>query len=233
VSSRSTELEVMVWTAEATKDRVKNPQEFEELMKAVALSGPQCHLYIRSVGELALQIGGGSQSPTLFFMDRFSKLYGENKSLGEEFITTLCTWSPSKIDKCIYFKVALITTNLVSDKVVDNISKLIVKTDIDRLKGAEKKKEAVHADNLIKIAWEIGDSALERGGISQDDFDEIVGQTMVRLVLITCCKQNHGPENVIFKSTEEIKQVFIKDIKKNVAMSSWTCLMGGPPQMYL
>lgn len=105
VSSRSTELEVMVWTGEACGDKTQ-PSEFDELMKACAMSGPPCASYIRDVGELALQIGGGPASTNLFFLDRLGKLYGENKSLGQEFVQSLNAMSASKTEKMIWLKVA-------------------------------------------------------------------------------------------------------------------------------
>lgn len=67
VSSRSTENEVMVWVVEACKDHSKTTKtEFHELMQTVAKTGPVCAPYIGKVGELALQIGGGSHGSVLF-----------------------------------------------------------------------------------------------------------------------------------------------------------------------
>jgi len=68
VSSRSAEIEVMVWVVEACKDHAKTTKgEFHELMQTVAKTGPVCAPYIGKVGELALQIGGGSHGSVLFF----------------------------------------------------------------------------------------------------------------------------------------------------------------------
>ena len=87
VSSRSTELEVMVSMAQAfTEDESVTMKTVCEMTK---LNGPQCSPYIESVGELATQISGGAGAPTLHFLDRFQKNYGANKDLGEEFCVSL------------------------------------------------------------------------------------------------------------------------------------------------
>ena len=87
VSSRSTELEVMVSIAQVmTEDEETTLKQVCEMTR---LNGPHCSLYIESVGELATQISGGASAPTLHFLDRFQKSYGANKELGEEFCVAL------------------------------------------------------------------------------------------------------------------------------------------------
>lgn len=135
VTSRSTELEVMVSAMEAAREDQSGSEDFKNIMQSLALSGPACAHYITFVGELGLQIGGGQTSPVLFFLDRFSKIYGENKLLGEEFIKSVVSLSVSKVDKLQFFKAALVATNTSSDKIVDGISKLIVKSDVDKCKS--------------------------------------------------------------------------------------------------
>ena len=98
-------------------------------------------------------------------------------------------------------------TNLVTDKIVDNISKMITKTDLDRMKGPIK-VTAVEVDAAIGFGWQIADTALEQGSISQEEFDDIVGKFMVRAVLYLSEKQLRGPEKREFTNLVAIKGAF-------------------------
>jgi len=213
VSSRSTELECMVWVAEQAKESNASHAEFSELMEAIAMGGPSCAGYINCVGELALQVCGGDNSPLLFFLDRFGKLYGENKTLGEEFVRSTANLVVSKTDKVNWIKAALVATNLASDKIVDGISKLIVKADVDKLRNGDRKLMALSMNGFIEHGWNLADKTLENGIISQDEFDKIFGMLMVRCITLLCDKQKVGPEkNRTWQSVDEIKNQFCVDI---------------------
>ena len=149
VSSRSTEIEVMVDACEKARDLKLDNEEFQDILKSCAMAGPVCAEYITHVGELGLQIGGGSTSPVLFFLDRFAKAFGENKVLGEEFVKAVAGMSVSKTDKIQFFKTALVATNLVSTKVVDGISKLITKSDVERCRVTSQIQETLSINGTI------------------------------------------------------------------------------------
>ena len=185
VSSRSTELEVMSWVAESSGDSTSK-SDYQELLKAVAMSGPSCAGYIDQVGHLATEIAGGSTSPILFFLDRFSKMYGENKTLGEEFVKSLAAMQVSKTDKLNYVKAACVACNLVADKVVDGIAKLLVRADIDRLKTSVKKALTIKIENALAQAWTIADGLVANGTMSQEQVDDVVGKLFVRSILFVC-----------------------------------------------
>ena len=68
VTSRSTELEVMVWFTEQIKDLEADDTVVDNVLEAVQSSGPACQSYLRSVAALAKQIGS---QRVLFFLDRF------------------------------------------------------------------------------------------------------------------------------------------------------------------
>ncbi len=149
VTSRSTEIEAMVDSCEKARDLKLSSEEFQDILKSCATAGPICAEYITPVGELGLQIGGGSTSPVLFFLDRFAKALGENKMLGEEFVKAVAGMHVSKTDKIQFFKTALVATNLISNKIVDGISKLIVRSDVDRCKSNSKVDDTVSINATI------------------------------------------------------------------------------------
>ena len=66
------------------------------------------------VGDLGLQIGGGSRSPVLFFLRWFGITIGANKVLGEEFASARATFVISKADTVQLIKATLVCTNLVA-----------------------------------------------------------------------------------------------------------------------
>ena len=140
VSSRSTELEVMVTFDESTKD---DPEvEFNDVVQMLCMNTPPCAAYMDAVCKLAQQIGGGAGAPTLHFLDRFQKAYGENKNLGMEFVTALVNLSIGKHNPITALKAAIVAANLNSDKVVDGIVKGITKSDINKFstKALEKSR---------------------------------------------------------------------------------------------
>lgn len=149
----------------------------------------------------------------MFFLDRFAKSYGESKTLGEEFVGAVVGLSVSKVDKCNYIRTAIVATNLVAEKVVDGIARLIYKSDIDRLQSSSRKDAVLAADASIKMAWTLADNACQAGHISQDSFDDIVGKIMFRMVLYLVDKQKLSPEKIAFQDMADIKSKFCSDMK--------------------
>ena len=102
VTSRSTEIEIMVWVADHSADKSEQTQ-LNDIMQSVILSGPPCVHCIKDVTNLAIAISGGDGCPTLHFLDRVQKSYGENKCLGKEFCAAINSLSDiSKTNKVLY-----------------------------------------------------------------------------------------------------------------------------------
>ena len=212
VSSRSTELEVMVWVAEGDYGR-GDRASFDEMVESLRNSGPACAPYIDSVGKLAILIGGGIGAPTLHFLDRFSKVYGESKTLGQEFVAAVVALDMSKTQKCACLRAAMIATNLVSDKVVDGISKLLVKHDVESVRSVRRKELAFEADAAIMTGMSIIEAACLEGQIEQEQSDHFIGMLMVRMVLVMFDKQKLSPEGREFKDYRHVKCELVKSIR--------------------
>ena len=134
INAKNTELEVMCAIADLDEQR-REGQTFESIIESLALSTPPCLQYIMKVGKLATLIGGGPGAPYVKFMDRFGKRFGEDKVLGEEFVCSLVDLVFSKTEKVVAVRIGMILCDIVTDKIVDGISKCIVKTDVERMKG--------------------------------------------------------------------------------------------------
>ena len=132
----------------------------------------------------------------LHFLDRFAKEYGESKVLGEEFVTAVVNVELSMTDKVPYVRAALVATNLVAEKVVDGIARLLYKSDVERLKTNALKQKGFQLDKSIKSAWDAAMAAMNGGKFGQQDFDAILGKFMVRATLDVFGKQKLGPESI-------------------------------------
>ena len=235
VSSRSTELEVMVTIAGLEKDRTDGVDDakssgggasskkptFADIVDAVALSAPPCIGYIKKVGSLATIVGGGASAPMLMFLDRFAKNYGENLALGEEFVTALVDMEVSKVEKMVCTRVAMMACNLVSPKVQDGIAKLLTKSDVDKLKGKAVLEKALLTEQRLLYAWKLAHENVRSGYISEAQLDDIVGQFYVRSMLILLDKQKFGPEKVEYKDMDHVRTVFVKSLKLASGPDAW------------
>jgi hypothetical protein len=160
VTSRSTELEVMVSMALADAEKTQGTS-FDDICQTTLNASPACASYIKTVGELAKQISGGKEAPTLIFLDRVQKSHGENKNLGQEFVESVAGLSLSKTTKLNYVKASLVAVNLIGARVTDGISKTIVKTDVERLKSKEKKADVLMVDERTKLAQLLAGNAYQ------------------------------------------------------------------------
>ena len=154
--------------------------------------------------------------------------------LGQEFVQSLVAFSLSHTHKGAYLKIAMVAANLVSEKITDGVSKLILKADVDRLKSVDKKAQSALIDSSIKEAWNLADQAVEQGHMSQDDFDDTVGKYMIRTILFACDKQKLGPEGREFESLQEVKSEFVKEIRSRapdsrIDFGEWAVLVDANP----
>ncbi len=226
VNTTSNELIVMAALAEGDKTRVEG-QTFEEVIKCVELCNPPCKDYLSKVGALAQECGGGEGVPLVKLLDRFSKSFGLNKMLGEEFLGALVDFQPSKTKKFGYLKVAFMATNLAGNVIRDGISRLIVKSDVDKLKSRASWDQIVAVNDRIGVAWSITEELLLNGLISPEAFDLMIGKFMVRQVLFITGKQANGPDKKTFTDLDHIRCVFLESIMGEcgytpVDLGEWT-----------
>ena len=114
-------------------------------------------------------------------------------------------------------KIGLVAVNLVSDKVVDGITKLLVKADVDRLKSVKMKSQSTKVDDAISTAWSIALNAFENGYINDCEFDTIMCKFMLRAVSTMLDKQKLGPKQKRnYQNVDEVKAVFIQSVTKDI-----------------
>ena len=167
--------------------------------------------YIDKIGKLATHCGGGSGVPLVRFMDRFGKMYGANKKLGEDFITAVVDLHLSDLEPCTWIRVAALLSNLASDKVSDGVAKLLLPSDIDKLKGKACKAKAVSLDGDLGKAYRIATDLRTSGKIDLEQQDELIGQFFTRSLLHLVQKGKVGPERVARKDQQEIIGMFVSE----------------------
>ena len=214
VTSRSTEAEVMVWVAEAEKDK-DDQTTLAQITEMLADSSPPCASYIGIVGQLAVQVSGGASAPMLHLMDRVPKLYDENETLGEDMCTAVVQLSVSKTDMLCFVKAGLCITNLCAEKVTDDIARLLTKSDVERLKNKDKKDMVLAAEKAMSECADIAAANLLSQAIKQTQYDQILAQFFTRVILFICDKQKQGPEKRVFESMDKIKEAMIESVIKD------------------
>ena len=119
--------------------------------------------YIQKLGKLVKHCGGGKGVPLIRLMDRFSKSYGANKVLGEEFVSSVVDMHISDLEPVTMVRVACVLANLVAEKVIDRIAKLILKSDVEKLKGSSLKSKTIELDRVLSKAYGIGQKLFAEG----------------------------------------------------------------------
>ena len=111
VIAEGSELEVCCSIAEY--DALRGAEtSFDDCVQAVAQSSPPCVGYIGKLGELVRTCGGGVGVPYIKFLNRISSTYGENKTLGEEFLTAVVDLKTTDFERLVHMKIALCVATL-------------------------------------------------------------------------------------------------------------------------
>lgn len=147
--------------------------------------------------------------PLATFLVAFSKLFGESALLGEEFMKLLTHYDfkvSGNLLPC--FRVAVLAAQLTSSKIVDKISKLLVKSDFDRLK-TKCEAELQDAEKLLADSWSLVEKAKHLEELKRL---HVFGRLCIRVVLFICQKQKMGRESKTWKSLEDIRDQFASEM---------------------
>jgi hypothetical protein len=132
--------------------------------------------------------------PLIKLMDRCAKTYGADKLLGEELITSVVDVNFGDFSTLVMTRVAVVLANLTADKIVDGVSKLILKSDIERLKSSANKPKTIALDEILNKGYNLAKQLYVGGSLSLGEFDEIVCKLFTRGILHLCNKEKLGAE---------------------------------------
>lgn len=217
VASQQSELEAASTIAEyahvqASQDK---PIDWDACISAAHASMPPCAGYLNILGTYVRLYGGGVGAPMVKYLDEFSKAFGENRRLGEEFLTvvTETSFNNSSVTKRHpHIRTGLLATNLTSPKVVDGVARLLVKSDVERLKHKSQANRVDEAEETMRQGWELVASLANK----QQAYPAL-GRLHTRTILHLTAKAKSGFEKTCWSSFSAILDEFKGDLAKAVS----------------
>lgn len=159
--------------------------------------------------------GGGRGAPVIHFLHDFAKAFGENRRLGEEFLKAVTEARFGSVTKKYPFtRTGMLATNLVSPRVVDGVSKLLVKSDVERLKATDRAMDLDTAEDTMAQGWATATTHMGDKHISKEACYPILGRLFARTVLFLTNKTKQGFEKADYRSFGEIKDKFVAEFRK-------------------
>jgi len=99
---------------------------------------------------------------------------------------------------------ALMCCALTSKRSLENVSRVIFKSDFDKLKGSLQ-KQAIKLEGVLKTSWGQVD-------LGKHEHVQAYGKLAVRCVMFLLQKQKHGRDDTVWESFEEIVEVFAHEL---------------------
>jgi hypothetical protein len=121
-------------------DCMKSANDLSQAISAAKQSHPACYEYLPVIGHYVQNYGGGLPDFRIIqYLDVFSKTYSKNVSIGQDFMTSVAYTVFDDQDQTVHtlVRAGLLVTQLTSLKIVDKIAKLLVRSDVDKLRSKE------------------------------------------------------------------------------------------------
>ena len=211
VASKSSELEVAVSIAEAAGDGAQE-QDWVQAT-SVAISGnPPSAAYAPLLRKVAQDYGGGIGAPLLVRLDALAKLYGENKRLGEEFISAVVNMKFLKSEVFPRIRDACFAANLTAPKVIDGVARLLVKTDLSTLTGKQKFADMQRLESDLQVGATIAEAITEKNPELDSKVIGVEGLFKIRSITYSVGKGSKTFEAVDHKSIDAIIRLFMEEV---------------------
>lgn len=123
---------------------------------------------------------------------------------------TALDWKDSETT-FVWVRAGCLAANCTSTKAVDGISRLLVKSDLDKLKQPSRRDDIKKAEKLCSLAWETLSKAQlhkNKKGLT------ILGRLLVRVALVLAGKSGKGREKKAFRDLQEVNDAFVADLGK-------------------
>ena len=187
-----------------------------EAMNAVAASNPACLQYLDSIANYVRLYGGGDGHPLISFLDEFSKTYGGSVSLGEDMMRQI-SYLDFQEPSCQFplLRAGLVACQLTSPLVRDGVSKLLSKSDLDKLKASSNRANIIRAEDILNDAWKILLHCKDKPELKVS-----FGRLLVRTILFLTGKEKSGREGKSYKDLNEICGMFTADVSTQSQQSS-------------
>jgi len=185
----------------------KTLEEYKEIAAKVGMAMPECHGYLVKIAELARMFPHGDTTPKE--LHEFANQYGESRKLGEEFITAVTDAAFFGGRPHPNLRKACLATNLISSKVVDGISRLLVKSDVAKV---TKLKECEATEKSIADLEDSLAHLLKLKKLSPQTVGNIKFRFMTRLITNICGKGKQSFDARDFTSIAEIQHECLTEL---------------------
>lgn len=135
--------------------------------------------------------------------------------MGEEFFQLVANTDFKASSTTLPFlRVGLCATQVTAprDSVKDGISRMITKSDIDRLKQKKMASAVLQAEQLMAVGWK----AVEQSPLSFEQNSLAYGKFQLRLVLFLLGKELKGREQKQYPSMDVISDTFQQDLQQSL-----------------
>ena len=113
-----------------------------------------------------------------------------------------------------YVRNACVAANLIApkSKVVDGVSRLLTKSDLQTLTRKDRLLHVTSAETLLSETWEQLAGLVSTGAISKRDTIIFFGKMSSRVALLLCKKAKDGIEQTVYLDFREIKNAYIQEL---------------------
>ena len=230
--SMTTELQTMSSLSIFAQKAESGEVNWNDAIASAKACMPPCHSYVHVLSDFVRYYGGGDGSPMVRYLDAFAKEFGANKVLGETFLSSVVSAKfASTRSKFPFMRVACLATQLIcpSAKIIDNVARLLTKSDVAVLTRKDKLQQVQAAEALLADTWADLESKLSNAELNERSKNKVFGRLSTRLILFITKKQKScdGLENIEYKSFGEIKDKLKEELaeacgKSGSSMSSMT-----------
>ena len=179
-------------------------------------AGTSALTYLDVVALFTKNYGGGASDgfPVVLFLQATQKLLSSSVKLGEDFWTAITKVDfRSKTSTYPMIRTALICCNCSSPSgtIVDGVSKLILRGDVEKLKSPSLRASLDRSENLLRTAFDIFQRA-DPTFVDKENL-KLLARFFIRAGLWLCKKSGKGTETRTFESLDEIHEAFKEEAK--------------------
>ncbi|CAK8985920.1 Uncharacterized protein SCF082_LOCUS332 [Durusdinium trenchii] len=166
--------------------------------------------YLDVVGEFVAHHGGGAGFPVIKLLSAIETTFGGSMMLGEELFTAIVKTDFGKESSFPMVRCCFMAAALSSAKQRDGISRLLVRSDIDKMKSAANKENLLPTEKMATLLLE--DLQKSPKGLLHKDHVKLLGRFLIRTALWLCRKEGKGREAKVFGSLSEIHSAYQSEL---------------------
>ena len=167
--------------------------------------------YMETIGHFVANHGGGSDFPIIKVLAAIESTFGGSMMLGEELFTAIVkTDLGNHESSCPLVRACLLAAAVSSPKVKDGFSRLLVKSDVDRLKSSNNKEDVLATEKLAGMLVE--QLQKKSAGLLHQDHVKLLGRFLIRCALWLTKKEGKGREPKTYGSLMDIQEAFDSEL---------------------